>query len=114
MAAPDCSMAPTGLWPMFFGMEILLEDKPAIDRHLARLRGVDKSVSGGQPREWFDRILDLHQITVEPSARDYWRGERIPLRYPLSLLDDDERRSRVSKISFDALAAVEQGLLRPA
>ena len=94
-------------------MEIVLENKPAIDRHLARLRRADESVFVGPGREWLDRILDLHQITVD-QGRDYWCGEQIPLRYPLSLLDDDERRSRVSKLSFDVSAAVEQGLLAPA
>lgn len=93
-------------------MEIVLESKPAIDQHLARLRRADQSVLVGADREWLDRILDLHQITVDP-GRDYWFGERIPLRYPLSLLDDDERRSRVSKLSFDLSAAVGQGLFAP-
>jgi hypothetical protein len=90
---------------------IVIEEKPAIDRHLARLRRADQRVFVGPRREWLDRILDLHQITVDRSTRDYWEGAKIPLRYPLSLLDDDERRSRVSKVSFDNEGAVDEGLL---
>jgi hypothetical protein len=92
-------------------VQIVLTSKPAVDRHLAQLRHLDNAILVGPARERLDHVLDLHQITVEPSERDYWRGECIPLRYPLSLLDDEERRSRVSKISFDVSAAIGQGLL---
>lgn len=77
-----------------------LRDRAEIERYLGSLRYYDRrSWQLGETAERVVRnLLRAHTITVERGQRDLFEGTGASLETWLSLLDDPERRARVSEV----------------